>query len=118
VIAGIADNSRAHLAPRLKQVSNFLLYRRLILAVFPRLIRRIAPQESLPMPESNLGQPEAKAIFRMRDKLIGRVRRDNYNDACWTRNLDAILNGISGPFDNVGDARWDHAARLCLFTGS
>src|SRR5215510_6102115 len=118
VITSLAHNSRALLPPRLKQSSNLPLCRRLILAVVPRLIRRIAPQESLPMPQSNLGQPEAKTIFRMRDKLIGRVRRDNHNIACRKRELDAILYGLSAPFGNIGDARWDHAARLCLFTGS
>src|SRR5262245_64909618 len=54
----------------------------------------------------------------MRNKLIARVRRDNHNIACRTRELDTILNGLSAPFDNVGDARWDHAARLCHLTGS
>ena len=65
------------------------------------------------MPESDLRQPGAKSLLRMRDKLVGRIRRnDHHVSGSRKETLTTILNGLAAPLDNISDQRGQHAPWL------
>src|SRR6266850_442792 len=78
----------------------------------------ITPQKSLPMPEPDLRQPSAKSLWRIRDKLVVRIRRDDNQVSGGERNLKAILNDFAAALDDISDQRGQHAPYLGLRSSS
>src|ERR1044071_2690051 len=98
----------------MKNCSDFLFRGQILLIVAFARSERIAPKQSLAVPESQLRQPGAKAARRIRSEMIRRVRRNEDHIACRKLELRTILKTRSAPRDNISDDGWNHAPRRCL----